>query len=236
MSRGVRAEPDGPIALLELGTVPYREAWDLQRRLVEERRAGLRPDTLVLLEHPPVYTLGRRADAANVLMDAAALSAAGIDVVEVDRGGDVTYHGPGQLVAYPVVRLAGTRDVVDFVRTLEAAGIRAAAALGVTAERRDDLTGVWVGREKLIAIGVRVAAGGITSHGLALNVDPDLSHFAGIVPCGLTGEGVCSLASLGRHVDMSTARRVLGDALAVELGGELRPVSLPADLTTAVPA
>lgn len=221
MSRGaeLRADPEGPLALLELGTVPYREAWDLQRRLVEERREDRRPDTLVLLEHPPVYTLGRRAGAGNVLMDEAERAAAGIDVVEVDRGGDVTYHGPGQLVAYPILRLAGTRDVVDYVRALEAAAIRAAAALGVTATRREGLTGVWVGREKLVAIGVRVAAGGVTSHGLALNVDPDLTHFAGIVPCGLATEGVCSLASLGVAADMATARRALADALVAELGG-----------------
>ena len=227
MSRGpaIRADASGPLALLDLGTVPYREAWDLQRRLVDERRDGLRPDTLVLVEHPPVYTLGRRAQAGNVLLDDAALAAAGIDVVEVDRGGDVTYHGPGQLVAYPVLRLAGTRDVVDHVRTLEAAAIRAVASLGVTAGRREGLTGVWVGREKLVAIGVRVAAGGITSHGLALNVDPDLSHFGGIVPCGLATEGVCSLASLGAPADMRTVRRALAAALATELGAELVPAA-----------
>jgi len=223
---GVRAEPGSPLALLELGTVEYRRAWELQRRLVDERRAGARPDTLVLLEHPPVYTLGRRATAGNVLLDADARAAAGIDLVEVDRGGDVTYHGPGQLVAYPVVRLAGTRDVVDFVRALEAAAIAAAAELGVVAGRRDGLTGVWVGREKLVAIGVRVAAGGITSHGLALNVDPDLTHFGGIVPCGLATEGVCSLASLGVPTDMPSARRAMATALAQVLD---------ADLTTAAP-
>lgn len=220
---GVRAEPTGPLALLDLGTVAYREAWDLQQRLVEDRRAGRRPDTLVLVEHPPVYTLGRRAEAGNVLMAPSDRAAAGIDVVEVDRGGDVTYHGPGQLVAYPVIRLAGSRDVVDYVRTLEAAAIRAVAALGVTSGRREGLTGVWVGREKLVAIGVRVATGGITSHGLALNVAPDLSHFGGIVPCGLATEGVCSLESLGALTDMAVARRVLADALATELGGRLEP-------------
>ncbi len=227
MTRGpaLRATAAGPLALLEPGTVPYREAWDLQRRLVDERRAGTRPDTLVLLEHPPVYTLGRRAEAGNVLMDARERAAAGIDVVEVDRGGDVTYHGPGQLVAYPVVRLAGTRDVVDYVRALEAAAIRAVATLGVEAQRRDGLTGVWVGREKLVAIGVRVASGGITSHGLALNVDPDLAHFGGIVPCGLATEGVCSLASLGVPTPMPTARRALAEAIAAELGAALEPAA-----------
>jgi lipoyl(octanoyl) transferase len=231
---GLRAEPSSPLAVLSLGTVEYRRAWALQRRLVDDRREDRRPDTLVLLEHPPVYTLGRRADAGNVLLDAPARAAAGIDVVEVDRGGDVTYHGPGQLVAYPIVRLAGTRDVVDFVRALEAAAIAAAAELGVAAARREGLTGVWVGREKLVAIGVRVAAGGITSHGLALNVDPDLSHFGGIVPCGLATEGVCSLASLGVGTDMATARTALTDALAGVLGATAitaDPVELPTEVT-----
>ena len=233
--RPVRSDATGPLALLELGTVPYREAWDLQRRLVEERREDRRPDTLVLVEHPPVYTLGRRAETGNVLMDAGARAAAGIDVVEVDRGGDVTYHGPGQLVAYPILRLAGTRDVVDYVRTLEAAAIRAVADLGVAATTREGLTGVWVGREKLVAIGVRVAAGGVTSHGLALNVAPDLTHFGGIVPCGLEGEGVCSLASLGVDAGMAEARRALADALAAALGADLVAAAAPA-ATATVPA
>jgi lipoyl(octanoyl) transferase len=232
--RELRAVPDGPLALLELGVVPYREAWDLQRHLVAERNAERIPDTLVLLEHPPVYTLGRRARHDHVLLSERDRATAGIDLVEVDRGGDVTYHGPGQLVAYPVVRLAGPRTVVDYVRTLEGAAIAAAAALGVAAERREGLTGVWVGREKLVAIGVRVAAGGITSHGLALNVAPDLRHFGGIVPCGLDGEGVCSLATLGRDPGMPAARRALASALAAALGADLVPAAtagLPATVT-----
>lgn len=219
--RGLRAEPGSRLAVLELGTVEYRRAWALQRTLVEERRAGARPDTLVLLEHPPVYTLGRRADAGNVLLDEDARREIGIDVIAVDRGGDVTYHGPGQLVAYPIVRLAGTRDVVAFVRALEEAAIATLAGLGVRAHRREGLTGVWVDRAKLVAIGVRVAAGGITSHGLALNVDPDLSHFGGIVPCGLATEGVCSLASLGVAADMDEVRRRLAVDLASVLDAPL---------------
>lgn len=209
----LRAEPDTPLGVLELGVVDYRAAWGLQQRLVEARRSGEVGDTVVLVEHPPVYTLGRRATTEHVLLDEAARSAAGIDLVAVDRGGDVTYHGPGQLVVYPVLRLAGQRHVVDFVRMLEQVAIEALARLGVAGTRREGLTGVWVGREKIVAIGVRVGAEGVTSHGLALNVDPDLSHFGGIVPCGLATEGVTSLAALGHAADMSTARAAVRAAL-----------------------
>jgi len=209
----LRADAGTPLEILELGLVEYRTAWDLQRSLVEQRRTGAIPDTAVMLEHPPVFTLGRRADGANVLLDPAAREAAGIDLVEVDRGGDVTYHGPGQLVVYPIVALARVRHVVDFVRALEDVAIAALHDFGIRGTRREGLTGVWVDREKLVAIGVRVGAGGITSHGLALNVDPDLAHFAGIVPCGITTEGVCSLASLGVTATMDDVRWSLRGAL-----------------------
>jgi len=215
--------------VLELGSVPYREAWALQQRLVEERRAPDGGDTVVLLEHPPVYTLGRRASMDNVLLDASQRAAAGIEVVEVDRGGDVTYHGPGQLVVYPIIRLAGQRHVVDFVRALEAVAIHALATLGVAATPREGLTGVWVGREKVVAIGVRVGAEGVTSHGLALNVAPDLAHFGGIVPCGLATEGVTSLAALGRPTSMEAARAAVRVALAEVLGATLVAVPSPED-------
>jgi lipoyl(octanoyl) transferase len=217
----IRAEPGTPLRVIELGTVEYRAAWALQQRLVSSRQAEEIADTVLLLEHPPVYTLGRRASGANVLLDADALASAGIDTVTVDRGGDVTYHGPGQLVVYPVIRLAGQRHVVDFVRTLEEVAIRALAPLGVEGRRREALTGVWVGREKIVAIGVRVGAGGVTSHGLALNVDPDLTHFAGIVPCGLATEGVTSLAALDVPADMARARTAMRAALSDVLGADL---------------
>ncbi len=223
----LRADPDGVLHVIELAVVPYREAWELQQRLVSARQDGTRPDTVVMLEHPPVYTLGRRASEANVLLDADQLAEACIDVVPVDRGGDVTYHGPGQLVVYPIIRLAGRRHVVDFVRALEEVALRALARLGVRAERREGLTGVWVGREKLVAIGVRVGAAGVTSHGLALNVDPDLSHFAGIVPCGLATEGVGSLASLGIATSMADARLAMRASLSEVLGMTLTDTSSP---------
>jgi lipoate-protein ligase B len=207
--------------MLELGVVEYRAAWELQKDLVARRQDDRTGDTVVLLEHPPVYTLGRRATAEHVLLDAEALSAAGIDLVAVDRGGDVTYHGPGQLVVYPIIRLAGQRHVVDFVRALEDVAIDTLAHLGIRAGRREGLTGVWVGREKIVAIGVRVAAGGVTSHGLALNVAPDLAHFGGIVPCGLATEGVTSLAALGNGATMDEAAAAMRDALGEVLGAGL---------------
>jgi lipoyl(octanoyl) transferase len=227
----LRAESGAPVRIMELGVVPYREAWELQQRLVADRQADATPDTILLLEHPPVYTLGRRASTSNVLLGDEELSAAGIEVVAVDRGGDVTYHGPGQLVVYPVVRLAGQRHVVDFVRALEEVALTALERLGVHAQRRDGLTGVWVGREKLVAIGVRVGAAGVTSHGLALNVDPDLAHFAGIVPCGLATEGVTSLAVLGVVADMTDARAAIRAAFAEVLQATLVDAPLPAAVT-----
>lgn len=182
--------------------VAYHDAWELQRRLVERRQAGEGDDVLLLLEHPRVYTLGRRSDRANVLFDAEQREAHGIDLVEVDRGGDVTYHGPGQLVGYPILRLASLRGVVAYVRALEELLIRVLATFGLVGERVTGMTGVWVGDEKIAAIGVRVASKGVTSHGFALNVTSDLADFEGIVPCGLTARGVCSLESLGIEADV----------------------------------
>ena len=179
-----------------LGRVPYGEAEVLQRTLHE--RAS--DDYLLLQEHPHVYTLGSRADLAHVLVPPESV---GAELVRADRGGDVTYHGPGQLVGYPIVSLAewraGQRDVVAYVRKLESVLVAALADLGVVAESRvDGLTGVWVGDEKIAAIGVRVA-NGRTRHGFALNVDPDLTMFSHIVPCGIRDKGVTSLARLLGH-------------------------------------
>jgi lipoyl synthase len=188
-----------PLRVRWLGRVPYAEADELQRALLE--RAA--DDYLLLLEHPHVYTLGKSADTAHVLVPPASV---GADLVRTDRGGDVTYHGPGQLVGYPIVTLpewrAGQRDVVAYVRRLEAVLIAALGDLGVDARRDDGYTGVWVGDEKIAAIGVRVSRGR-TRHGFALNVDPDLSMFGHIVPCGIADRGVTSLtAQLGDAPDM----------------------------------
>lgn len=189
-----------------LGVVPYLQALDLQRSLVDDRRAGRIPDTLVLLQHPPVLTLGVRGDGgrSHILATYEALAARGITVHEAGRGGDITYHGPGQVVGYPIVDLSpDRRDVHRYVRDLEEVLIRTAADYGISAERVEGLTGVWAGREKLAAIGVRIARW-ITSHGFALNVSTDLEHFALIVPCGIADRGVTSLERLlGRTVELA---------------------------------
>jgi len=186
--------------------VPYAAGLELQERLVADRQAGRVPDTLLLLEHDPVFTLGRNARAEHVLFPADALRARGFDVFETGRGGDVTYHGPGQVVGYPILDLAPDRcDVHRYVRDLEEVMIRACADYGVAAGRVAGLTGTWVGEEKIGAIGVRIARW-VTSHGFAFNVANDLRPFQMIVPCGIRGRGVTSLERLlGRVVPMADA-------------------------------
>ena len=186
------------ILIRRLGVVPYADALELQRELVERRKAGEIPDQLLLLEHPPVITLGvkTRHDRSHVVATAQTLEDEGVEVFESGRGGDVTYHGPGQLVGYPILDLRPDRcDVHRYVRDLEDVLIRTAAAFGIAAGRVPGLTGAWVGDEKLAAIGVRIARW-ITSHGFALNVSTNLSHFGLIVPCGISDKGVTSLEKL----------------------------------------
>ncbi len=210
-----------------LGRVPYEAAHDLQRRLVAARQRGEIPDTLLLLEHPPVVTLGRGAHAEHLLLGRQALASRGIEVHETGRGGDVTYHGPGQLVAYPIVALPeGRRDVRRYVRLLEEAMIRLCAHHGLRAGRLEGFTGCWLGLDgpseapprKVGAVGVRISRW-VTMHGFAFNVDPDLSHFGWIVPCGIADKPVTSLAREGITPLPSveqTARRaadVLGELL-----------------------
>jgi lipoyl(octanoyl) transferase len=199
-----------PLEVRRLGLVPYDQALDLQRRLVEERRAGHIPDSLLLLEHPHVLTLGVRTAGGrdNILATPEKLQALGVTVYESGRGGDVTYHGPGQLVGYPILDLRPDRqDVHRYVRDLEEVMIRSCADFGVAAQRLSGLTGAWVsnplrGLEKIAAIGVRVARW-ITSHGFALNVNADLDFFRLIVPCGIADRGVTSLhAALDRPLEM----------------------------------
>jgi lipoyl(octanoyl) transferase len=184
--------------------MPYGDALALQRALVEDRRAGRIGDTLLLVEHPHVLTLGVRGDGgrSHILATDDALAARGVTVHQTGRGGDITYHGPGQLVGYPIIDLKPDRcDVHKYVRDLEDVLMRTAAGYGIEAERVQGLTGVWVGREKLAAIGVRIARW-ITSHGFALNVTTDLDYFKLIIPCGIADRGVTSLARLvGRPVD-----------------------------------
>jgi lipoyl(octanoyl) transferase len=198
-----------------LGRVPYAEGLDLQARLVAERQAGRIADTLLLLEHDPVFTLGRNARPEHVLFPEAELRARGFEVFETGRGGDVTYHGPGQIVGYPILDLAPDRcDVHRYVRDLEEVLIRTCADYGAAAGRVAGMTGAWVGQEKIAAIGVRIARW-VTSHGFAFNVGGDLAPFGLIVPCGLRGRGVTSLERLlGRPV----ARGEAMDRLAVHMG------------------
>ena len=195
-----------------LGVVRYGEALELQSQLVESRRANRIPDQLLLLEHPPVITLGVKArnDRSHVLAPAEVLDSAGVELFETGRGGDVTYHGPGQLVGYPILDLnPDRRDVHRYVRDLEEVLIRTAARFGIQATRQPGLTGVWVGDNKLAAIGVRISRW-ITSHGFALNVTTDLGHFNLIVPCGITGKGVTSLQQLlGRNVSIDEVANVV---------------------------
>ena len=192
------------IEVRRLGTIDYQAALDLQAQLVERRKQGLIPDQLLLLEHHPVITLGvrTRSDRSHVLESEAALAAKGVGLFETGRGGDVTYHGPGQLVGYPIVDLKPDRcDVHRYVRDLEDVLIRTAADYGIDASRVEGLTGVWVGQEKLAAIGVRISRW-ITSHGFALNVSTNLDYFNLIIPCGIPDRGVTSLERLlGRPID-----------------------------------
>lgn len=203
---GLVSQTARPLEVRRLGTVAYADALALQRSLVDDRRAGRIGDTLLLLQHPDVLTLGVRGDGgrAHILATADALAARGIEVHEAGRGGDVTYHGPGQIVGYPIIDLnPDRRDVHRYVRDLEAVLIKTAAEYGIAAHRVQGLTGVWVGDEKLAAIGVRIARW-ITSHGFALNVTTHLDHFNLIVPCGIPDRGVTSLARLlGRPLDIA---------------------------------
>lgn len=195
-----------PLDVRRLGLVPYADALALQRSLVEDRRAGRVHDLLLLIEHPHVLTLGVRGDGGrtHILVAPDALASRGVEVHETGRGGDITYHGPGQIVGYPIIDLSpDRRDVHRYVRDLETVLMRAAADYGIVAARVEGMTGVWVDDEKLAAIGVRIARW-ITSHGFAFNVTTDLDYFNLIVPCGIADRGVTSLARLlGRPVDMA---------------------------------
>ena len=187
-----------------LGVLPYADGLELQRQLVEERKADRIPDTLLLLQHPHVLTIGVKKDGrSHILASPDRLTALGVDVFETGRGGDVTYHGPGQLVGYPIINLdPDRRDVHRYVRDLEEVMIRVCADYGLTAARVRGFSGAWIGDEKIGAIGVRISRW-VTSHGFAFNVATDIAFFNLIVPCGIADKGVTSLATqLGRTVEM----------------------------------
>lgn len=218
-----------------LGRVEYREAWELQRELARQRALGEIPDTLLLLEHPPVYTTGRRGAGSNLRIPEASL---GVPLIETDRGGDITFHGPGQLIAYPIIDLrAAGLSVVTYVRSLEETIIRTIRTFGVAGHTECGLTGVWAGEEevqgdKIAAIGVRVgkpagAAGGwVTGHGLALNVAVDLSWFERIVPCGIAERRVTSIEKLtGEAVGVEEVAERLVAAFGAVFGRQMRDVT-----------
>ncbi|MGI9163652.1 MAG: lipoyl(octanoyl) transferase LipB [Mycobacterium sp.] len=221
MRQSIRSSAD-PIAIRNLGAVDYADAWQLQRELADARVAG-GPDTLLLLEHPSVYTAGRRTEAHERPED-------GAPVVDVDRGGKITWHGPGQLVGYPVIGLAEPLDVVNYVRRLEESLISVCAGLGLETGRVAGRSGVWLPasthrpERKIAAIGIRVARG-VALHGFALNCDCDLAAFSSIVPCGIPDAGVTSLtAELGRQVSVEEVRERTAAAVCDAIDGRL-PVS-----------
>ena len=197
-----------PLEVRRLGVVPYGEALALQRALVEERRSGRIPDLLLLLQHPPVITVGVKGDGgrSNIVASPEYLASLGIEIFETGRGGDVTYHGPGQIVGYPILDLRPDRcDVHRYVRDIEEMMIRVCAGYGQAAGRIKGLTGTWIGTDKIGAIGVRISRW-ITSHGFAFNVNTNLDHFKLIVPCGISEGGVTSLEkATGQRVPFAEA-------------------------------
>lgn len=221
MRPSIRAS-DTPVQIRHLDALDYQVAWDLQREIADRRVAG-GPDTLLLLEHPPVYTAGKRTEAHERPVD-------GTPVVDTDRGGKITWHGPGQLVGYPIIGLDEQLDVVNFVRRLEQSLIAVCAEFGLDAGRVDGRSGVWLPADghrpvrKIAAIGIRVARG-TTLHGFALNCDCDLNAFSAIVPCGIADAGVTSLsAELGRRIGVEDVRDRVAESVCDALDGRL-PVS-----------
>ncbi|WP_370327217.1 lipoyl(octanoyl) transferase LipB [Euzebya sp.] len=218
-----------PMYVVWAGEVPYDVALGWQERLVAARQEDAIDDVLLLLTHPPTYTAGRHADVEANLTG----RRPDIPVVRIDRGGDLTYHGPGQVVAYPILRLAQRGAAKAYVTALEQALIDVLGSYGVGADRRAGYPGVWVARadgppDKIAAIGVRITRG-VSKHGIALNVDPVMADFDGIVPCGITDGGVTSLAAQGVDVDVEDVRTRLGSALARSLGRTPQPAR-PSDL------
>ena len=231
--RSVRADP-APVEVRRLGTVDYRDAYEMQHRLATERADGtLDHDVLLLLEHPSTYTAGKRTEDADRPTN-------GAPVIDVDRGGRITWHGPGQLVGYPIVKLAEPLDVVEYVRRLESALISVCAGLGVTTGRVEGRSGVWIddaaGERKLGQIGIRVARG-VALHGFALNIDPDMSAFEAIVPCGIADAGVTSLSrELAQPISVTSLLDTVAAAVldALDTAREAAPTGSEAPATASV--
>lgn len=215
--------------LLNLDRLDYDEALKLQAELETKRKQGEIPDILVLLEHPPVYTMGRSTDPNNLLLDREALEERGVKVREIRRGGDITFHGPGQIVGYPIIDLSDhRRDAHWYLRTLERVLIDTLAEYDLDAYTISGMTGVWSEGAKVAAIGVGISRW-VTTHGFALNVNTDLTFFGGIIPCGLKGKQVTSMnALLRRKLDMAEVRSVVADRFAQLFNLSLEPTSLEA--------
>jgi lipoate-protein ligase B len=196
--------------IINLGIEPYKKVWDFQKKLHQMRLDNLIHDTLILLEHPHTYTLGKSADKNHLLADDNTLSENEIDIFEIDRGGDITYHGPGQIVGYPIIRLDEFyKDVHRYLRDLEEIIIRTLDEFDIKAERNEDYTGVWINNNKIAAIGIKVSRW-ITMHGFAFNINTDLSYFDKIIPCGIFEKGVTSLANeLGTKITLKNVKDVI---------------------------
>ncbi|WP_340103424.1 lipoyl(octanoyl) transferase LipB [Rhodohalobacter sp. 8-1] len=225
------------VELFDLGTMPYRKAWDLQRKtqkqLIDQKLAARNdpnhkkkiPDSLIFVEHPHVYTLGKSGDAAHLLKGLVELKKIDADFIENDRGGDITYHGPGQIVGYPILDLDRYfTDVHKYLRYLEEVIIRTCADYGISAGRIDGLTGVWVEDEKICAMGIRCSRW-VTMHGFALNVNADLSYFDHIVPCGIRDKQVTSLSKiLGKFIDIDEVKRRVAHHFSEQFGAEISEI------------
>lgn len=226
---------EGWLLDLTQAITPYAEAWELQKQLVAGRQQGQIGDGLILLEHEPVFTLGRSSRPEHLPYPREALLALGFSVYEIERGGSVTYHGPGQLVGYPILDLrAYNEDIVTYMRSLEETLLRTLAGFGIAAQRVRGYPGAWVGEDKIAAIGVAVKRK-VTMHGFALNVDPDLSHFAYVNPCGLNKPVTSMTKVLGRPVVMAEVRRAYMRCFREVYGLQLAPAT-PGALFAAEPA
>ena len=213
---------------IEMALTEYREAWKLQQAVVNAKKEGLLlNDVILVLEHPPVYTLGRRGGIENLCVPRTMLEEKGIDVVQIERGGDITYHGPGQLIAYPLLDIRRARlSVTDLVSSLEEIMIKTAGVFGIEAGRNPLNRGIWIEKAKLGSIGIAVRKD-ITFHGMALNINLDLTHFSWINPCGLKDVGMTSLKeAVGKTIDMQTARHTIKENMQTVLGFELEPTDL----------
>ncbi len=193
--------------VIDLGNCAYGKAWEIQKETHAKRVRNEVPDTLILVEHPHVYTLGKNATAQHLIASQDYLKSKGIEIYNVDRGGDITYHGPGQLVGYPIFNLKDHRESVSwYVHTVEDVLIQMLADYGISAERIDKLTGVWVGNQKIAALGMRVSKW-VTMHGFALNVSTDLSLYDGIIPCGIVSKGITRIIDLEPNIQMEQVKR-----------------------------